>query len=143
MIQRRCLHRRTLIAENSFKGTDIFQLVDEITIKLKHDLEVPVRHIEEAKDLPVQEIEAQLEPPFDKFISLGYLGIYLELEDADNAEKAIEGVKLCIKNLGLEELRSSIFYVQGRIHGIKGEFEQAIIMYQKALELQPTDSKYK
>jgi len=86
----------------------------------------------------IQEIEAQLAPPFDKLISLGYLIIYLELEDADNAEKAIEEVELCIKNLGFEMLRSLIFYAKGRIHEIRGEYEQAILMYQKVLELQPT-----
>ena len=88
----------------------------------------------------IHEIEAQLTPPFDKLISLGYLNIYLELEEADNAEKAIEGVELCIKNLVLEWLRPEVIDAQARIHEIRDEYEKAILMYQKELELQPTNT---
>ena len=86
----------------------------------------------------IQEIEAKLEPPFDKFLSLGYLYIYLELEDTDNTEKEIEGVEVLIQTLGMEMIRPAVFYAKGRINEIRGEYEQAIIMYQKELELEPT-----
>ncbi|MCK4311252.1 MAG: tetratricopeptide repeat protein, partial [Candidatus Cloacimonetes bacterium] len=88
----------------------------------------------------IQALETQLTSPFDKFVSFGYLGIYLELEDADNAEKAIEGVKELIKTLGFEMLRLVVFDGQARIHEIRGDYEQAILMYQKVFELQPTDA---
>jgi tetratricopeptide (TPR) repeat protein len=48
--------RGKLIAQNTFAGTDIFRLVDEISLQLKHDLEIPTHHIEEVKDLPVSEM---------------------------------------------------------------------------------------
>ncbi len=48
--------RRTkLIAENTFTGMDLFNLADEISIQIKHDLEIPIRHIEEVTDLPISE----------------------------------------------------------------------------------------
>ena len=43
------------ITENSFSGTDIFELVDSMSDKLKHDLKIPKYHIEETEDLPVSE----------------------------------------------------------------------------------------
>ena len=48
--------RGKLIAESTFDGMDIFKLVDEMSIKLKHDLEIPKLHIEEVKDMPVSEM---------------------------------------------------------------------------------------
>ncbi|MCK4311678.1 MAG: tetratricopeptide repeat protein [Candidatus Cloacimonetes bacterium] len=87
----------------------------------------------------IENIESQLAPPFDKFIAIGKLYIFIELEDVNNAEKEIKGVELCIKNFGFEMLRSLIFYAKGKIHEIRGEYEQAILMYQKGFELQPTE----
>jgi tetratricopeptide (TPR) repeat protein len=48
--------RGKLITQNTFAGTDIFQFADEISLQLKHDLEIPTHHIEEIKDLPVSEL---------------------------------------------------------------------------------------
>ncbi|MCK4312086.1 MAG: tetratricopeptide repeat protein, partial [Candidatus Cloacimonetes bacterium] len=95
------------------------------------------------KDKAFQTIETfkeQLMPPYDKFSSLGYLIIYLELEDLENIEKAIEGVEIFIQTLQVEALRFYIFNAKGKIHEIKGEYEQAILMYQKESELKPTDA---
>jgi len=47
--------RAKLIAENTFTGKDLFNLADEISVQIKHDLDIPVRHIEEVTDLPVSE----------------------------------------------------------------------------------------
>jgi len=48
--------RVKLLTENIFQGSDVFRLVDEISLRLKQDLKIPKRHIEETKDLPVSEI---------------------------------------------------------------------------------------
>jgi tetratricopeptide (TPR) repeat protein len=66
------------------------------------------------------------------------LAIYLELEDADNAEKAIEGAEAAIQAFRLEAARALILGAQGKIHEIRSEYEQAILSYQKRLELEPT-----
>jgi tetratricopeptide (TPR) repeat protein len=87
----------------------------------------------------LETIKTQFASPFDKFVSMGKLKIYKELEDTENLEKTIEEVEILIKTFGLEMLRSSIINTKGKIHEIKGEFEQAISLYQKELELEPTD----
>ncbi len=87
----------------------------------------------------IKEIEKQLQPPLDKFISFGYLRIYLELEDADNTEKVLRGVESCIKAFQLEVLRFEVYYAQGKIHELRKEYDQAIQDYQKKLASDPTD----
>jgi tetratricopeptide (TPR) repeat protein/predicted Ser/Thr protein kinase len=41
------------VANRQFTGTDIFALVDEMSVELRHELGVPEYHIEENPDLPV------------------------------------------------------------------------------------------
>lgn len=88
----------------------------------------------------IKAIEEQIAPPFNKFIPLGYLLIYLELEDVDNAEKAIEGLEAAIRAFKAEILRPIVLHAQGMICEMRGEYEQTILSYQKQLELDPTDS---
>ena len=86
----------------------------------------------------IKAIEEQIEPPLDKFIPFGYLDIYLELEDADNAEKAIEGAEAAIQAFQIEIVRSEINQAQGKVHEMRNEYKQAILSYEKILELEPT-----
>jgi serine/threonine protein kinase/tetratricopeptide (TPR) repeat protein len=88
----------------------------------------------------IKEIEKQLKPPLDKFIPFGYLYIYLELEDADNAEKVLKGVESCIQAFQLELLRFEVYYARGKIHELRKEYDQAIQDYQKKLASDPTDA---
>ncbi len=87
----------------------------------------------------IKEIEKKISPPFDKLIPLGYVMFYLATEDMDNAEKTIEEVEALIKAWGIEFFRVFIFLTQGKINEFKGEYNQAILDYQKILELSPTD----
>jgi tetratricopeptide (TPR) repeat protein len=48
--------RHKLLAENSFSGTDILDLVDEISLQARRDLGIPERHIEETADLRLADI---------------------------------------------------------------------------------------
>jgi len=45
-----------LAAKNTIGGKEIFTLIDDMSVKLKHDLEIPNGHIQEVNDLPVAEI---------------------------------------------------------------------------------------
>jgi len=47
--------RGRALAEQAFTGTDVFALVDEMTVQLKHDLGVPTQYIEDTEDLPIAE----------------------------------------------------------------------------------------
>ncbi|UCC47930.1 MAG: tetratricopeptide repeat protein [Gemmatimonadota bacterium] len=48
--------RRTLLAENSYSGGDVFALVDRMSVQLRRDLGLPDRHIEEMRDLPIADM---------------------------------------------------------------------------------------
>jgi tetratricopeptide (TPR) repeat protein len=52
----------------------------------------------------------------------------------------MEGAEAAIQAFRLEMARIEIFKAQGKIHELRDEYEQAILSYQKMLELDPTDS---
>jgi tetratricopeptide (TPR) repeat protein len=88
----------------------------------------------------IKKIEGKVAPFLEKLLPLGYMQIYLAIEDADNAEKTIEGLEIFIKSWGVESFRYFIFFAQGRINEIRGEYEPAILDFQKSLKLAPTDA---
>ena len=45
-----------LISEHSFEGRDIFSLIDQLTVQLKKDLQIPDNYLETVEDLPVSNI---------------------------------------------------------------------------------------
>jgi class 3 adenylate cyclase/tetratricopeptide (TPR) repeat protein len=45
-----------LISETTFSGADLFQLIDQISVQLKQDVNIPQNHIEDIKDLSIAEI---------------------------------------------------------------------------------------
>ncbi|MEL6822394.1 MAG: tetratricopeptide repeat protein, partial [Calditrichota bacterium] len=48
--------RAKVLAKRELSNTNLFELIDEISIQLRRDLEIPAAHIENNQDLPVQEI---------------------------------------------------------------------------------------
>jgi class 3 adenylate cyclase/tetratricopeptide (TPR) repeat protein/TolB-like protein len=86
----------------------------------------------------LKEIEEQFDAPVDKVVYFGYLRVYLELEDVDNARKAIIEAEKIIEGFGEEVLRVLIIYGQARIYEMEEEYDKAINSYLKVLELQPT-----
>lgn len=48
------------VAQRSFEGPELLALVDEASVQLKHDLEIPNQHIEDAVDLPVAEVTSSV-----------------------------------------------------------------------------------
>ena len=86
-------------------------------------------------------LKAQLDAPFDKMIYLGYMYLYLELGEIDNAEKAISEINRLIEELKWEILQPVILNGRGQISEFRGEYKQAIRNYSEQLILQPTASK--
>ncbi|MFQ6114219.1 MAG: tetratricopeptide repeat protein, partial [bacterium] len=85
----------------------------------------------------------QLMPPFNLFPSLGYLMVYMVLEDADKAEKAADEFESFIEITKLEVLRPILFMARGQIHEFREEYTQAIEYYEKAYEnAQPEMKKF-
>jgi tetratricopeptide (TPR) repeat protein/tRNA A-37 threonylcarbamoyl transferase component Bud32 len=88
----------------------------------------------------MKEIEAAVNtPPFDKAVSYGYLEFYIAQENPDRAEVALTDVGEYIRALGVEILRPRYLYAQGKIHELRGEFDEAIIAYEKMLENDPSE----
>ena len=77
-----------LIAENTFRGTDIFHLMDEINRRLKEDLQVPAWHIAKTTDLPVAETITKSIDAFRQYI-LGLTQMNLN-NDLNTARKYFE-----------------------------------------------------
>lgn len=70
--------------------------------------------------------KAELNPPMDKVTAFGFMFFYIELGDADNAEKQIADAEELAKGFGEEKLIDNIKYGRGKIHEIRGEYEEAI-----------------
>jgi tetratricopeptide (TPR) repeat protein len=87
----------------------------------------------------IRRAENELVSPLDATIPSGYLEVYLELEDADRAEEALEQLEAQTEEMGEGALRDYLFAAHGKIHELRGEYEQAIESYQQALTLAPTD----
>jgi len=86
----------------------------------------------------LKEIEEQFEAPIDKVVYFGYLLVYIDIEDIDNARKAIIEAEKLMNDFGEDVLQIVIYYGQARIYEVMSEYEKAIDSYVKVLELQPT-----
>jgi len=53
------------LAEHTFTGADMFALVDEMTVQLKHDLDLPTQYIEDSEDLPIAEMMTTSLPSYE------------------------------------------------------------------------------
>jgi len=60
--------RGKLLKERSFVGTDPLEVVDRMSVQLRHDLEIPSQHVEETTDLPVSEMLTSSMPAFRSFV---------------------------------------------------------------------------
>ncbi|MGB2763828.1 MAG: protein kinase [Candidatus Aminicenantaceae bacterium] len=84
--------RMKLLGERSFTGKDIFKLIDEMSIQLKHDLEIQAYHIEGTEDKPVSEMLTNSVSAFELYVN----GCYMEefkndwAKAADYLEQAVE-----------------------------------------------------
>ena len=89
------------------------------------DLYVRAGRADEAERL-YEAAAAELRPPFDKLSSLGRLAISLELDDADAAELALVDLREFVLTFGAGTLMPNVHQAQGRIHELRGEYDQAI-----------------
>jgi tetratricopeptide (TPR) repeat protein len=87
----------------------------------------------------MESIEKQLQPPFDYLVPFGYLFLYLELGDKDNLEKYLPVVEKYTKERELWIYQIYLFYVRGRLYELKGDYDLALLQYDKALALEPVN----
>jgi len=77
-----------LISKKEYIGSNIFELIDSVTLNLKHDLKLPESHIEEAIDLPLTETMTNSLEALKQYV-LGRNYITLE-NDWISAQKYLE-----------------------------------------------------
>ncbi len=87
----------------------------------------------------IRDAERKLEPPFNGFIALAYLDLYLALEDADRAEAALADARSWVERMGWGWFRADLLAGEGRIHELRADYPEAIDSYREALKLTPTD----
>lgn len=87
----------------------------------------------------VDPIDKQLGPPLDYLAPLGYLIIYLELEDAENIEENLEELVTIAEARELGVFQFFLEFARGKVHELRGEYDLAIQQYTKVLELTPTN----
>jgi tetratricopeptide (TPR) repeat protein len=87
----------------------------------------------------MEDIEKQLIPPFDYLIPLGYLFIYLELEDKDNIDKYLPVVEEYTEERELWIYQLFVFYVKGRLNELEGDYNLALQEYEKAVAREPVN----
>jgi|GEM_PF-5831426 len=55
------------IASHEYTGASVFGIIDEMTVDLKSDLDLPKKHIEDTKDLPVVDLMTESEEALEAF----------------------------------------------------------------------------
>jgi len=85
----------------------------------------------------LRSIGERLSPPFDQLVPFGAATIHLELEEADSLEADLVGLEGLIQTFGLEGLRPFLLLAEGRVFEWRGECDQAILNYRRALEIGP------
>jgi tetratricopeptide (TPR) repeat protein len=88
----------------------------------------------------LREAELELVQPFNRNIPLGYLGLYLELEDADRAEAAHADAEARIEESGHGWVRGQLHFASGRIHELRRDYERAVSSYSEASAFSPINA---
>ena len=80
-----------------------------------------------------EELKSKLASPIDKFISLGYMAIYLELKDVEAIEATILEIEDAIRSFHYEILTPYVTSAKAEVFLIKEEYEKAIEQYKAFL----------
>jgi len=94
---------------------------------------------EEVAFQTLKEMEPHFKPPIDTLPALGYILVYIELEDTDNVEKLRADFDQMEQTLGhaIGGFQSFKFYVAGKAFELRGKYAEALLSYQKTSELNP------
>ena len=79
-----------------------------------------------------------LQPPFDRFASLGQLQLALALEDPDRIDSAVVVAEQLIEQFSFHILQASVVSARGRAQFLRGDYEGAIESWEELRRLQPS-----
>jgi tetratricopeptide (TPR) repeat protein len=89
----------------------------------------------------VEAAGASLASPFDALTAFGEMQVNTVLEDPDAMEATFPAVEAFITTLQYEFLRPNLVAAQGRVHELRGEYEEAIARYEEERVLRPAESR--
>jgi len=88
----------------------------------------------------LEELAGQLQPPMDALVPIGRLAVHEARGDAEALAAALEDARAMLARTGLNAFQRDIVFGQGRLHEIRGEWEQAVAAFTEELRLSPTDT---
>jgi tetratricopeptide (TPR) repeat protein len=159
-----------LLSENTFTGNDILAMVDEITLQLKEDLEIPQQHIENTEDLPVSELMTISIPALkyffggidavvldddwpggielleksvqeDETFAFGYLNLYSLYLYANQGQKVVQAIEPLMQHLYKIPERLQFAVKHDYYSFIKQDRTMAMDVAKNWVELYPDDLK--
>jgi tetratricopeptide (TPR) repeat protein len=88
----------------------------------------------------IGELRRELGPPYDGMVPLGYVYVYLEMDQADSAEVYLQRLMPFIDAYQIEQLRQTVYFGHGRIAEIRGDNAKAIENFEKQSAINPTEA---
>ena len=159
--------RGRTLEEGTLTGSDPMVLADELSLALRHDLEVPAAHIEQSTDLPVSEIFTGVGQAFEAYgrameallvdsdyaqadsllavavevdpgFAMAYLARYGVAVFGGQSELATASLEGAVDNIYRLPERDR-FQVNAELHLIRQQPERARMAFQMKVELFPDD----
>lgn len=81
----------------------------------------------------LENLAANLEPPIDKLIEVGYLGLYLATGDVDKASHHAREVRALVERFGRDDLQYLNDLAEARIRELNGDLDGAIAAAESSL----------
>jgi class 3 adenylate cyclase/tetratricopeptide (TPR) repeat protein len=88
-----------LLSSKTFKGRDLFKLIDHITVQIKTDLKEPPQWLDKAKDLPVKDITTDSLSAWRMLINSMFVGGETRISCLKKAVEIDPGFALAYKRL--------------------------------------------
>lgn len=96
-------------------------------------------HSDEALAL-LDELLPRLQPPLDALAPIGKMVVYEALDRPDGLESAVAEGQALMERRGLGFMGPLLVYFGGRVHEMRGEWQDAIAAFQREREASPTDA---
>lgn len=87
----------------------------------------------------LEELSAQLPPPLDAMVPVGEIQVWEAMGEPDSLEAAVAAGEAMLERLGVNALAQPVKWGEGRVHELRGEWEQAIAAYEAEERLNPID----
>ena len=88
----------------------------------------------------IDKLRREFGPPYNGMVPLGYVYVYLDMDQADSAEVYLQRLMPFIDAYQIEQLRQVVYFGYGRIAEIRGDYAKAIENFEKQSAINPTEA---